>query len=397
MSGQDPIYLDYAATTPVDERVAERMAACLTRQGVFGNPSSVSHCYGQRAAALVGEARAEVAALLGAEPAEVIFTSGATESNNLAILGIARFYAERGRHLITGVTEHKSVLAPFKALEAAGWEVTYLSPTASGAVSVEQLAEAFRPDTALVSLMHVNNETGVIQDIRALGEMCRERGVRFHVDAAQSVGKLPLDLSAMPLDSLALSAHKFYGPKGVGALFVRRRPRLRLRPVLHGGGQEGGLRPGTLATHQIVGLGEASRLARDVMASEQARIQALRDQLWRQLATLPGMLLNGEGSPRVSGILNVSVADVHGESLLAAIDDELAVAMGSACTSAVASPSYVLKALGRSDALANSSLRLSLGRFTSEEDIARTGAHLVSRIRWLRALSPSPGTVLTSS
>lgn len=380
-----PVYLDYAATTPVDPRVAEVMAGCLTRGGLFANPAS-THAPGRAARAVVEDARAAVAALLNCESREIVFTSGATEADNLAIKGVAEWHRQRGRHLVTAKTEHKAVVDSCKALEAAGWEVTWLVPdAASGRIAPEQVADALREDTVLVSIMHVNNETGVINDIAGIGAVTRQRGVLLHVDAAQSVGKLPVDLAALPVDLLSLSAHKFYGPKGVGALFVRRRPRANLAPQQHGGGHERGLRSGTLPTHQIAGLGEAARLADRLLAEEMARLEDLRRRLWEGIADLGE--LNGDPEARVPGILNVSFPGVEGESLLLALDD-LAVSSGAACTSASREPSYVLRALGRDDQLAQASLRFSVGRFTRVEEVDYAVRRLRTEVARLRALAP---------
>jgi cysteine desulfurase len=381
------IYLDYAATTPIDPRVAEVMIECLRPQGAHGNPSSAGHEYGRRARALVERARAQVAAAIGGRPECIIWTSGATESDNLAVLGVARFHAERGRHLVTSRTEHKAVIDAFKQLEREGFEVTWLKPEATGIVSPEQVSAALRPDTQLVSLMHVNNEIGVIQDIAAVGRLCRERGIAFHVDAAQSAGKLPLDVESMNVDLLSVTAHKMYGPKGIGALYVRRTPPLGLKPLMHGGGQELGLRSGTLATHQIVGMGAAFELAQREREADAERIRALRDRLWAGIEALGDVELNGHPQQRVAGVLNVSFHGVEGESLQFALR-ELAVSAGSACSSASEEASYVLRALGRSDQLAQSSLRFSLGRYTTDAEIDRAIAAVTREVTRLRALSP---------
>ncbi|HVN41148.1 MAG TPA: aminotransferase class V-fold PLP-dependent enzyme, partial [Steroidobacteraceae bacterium] len=347
------IYLDNAATTPVDPRVTAVMLECLSPLGDFANPASVTHAPGRRARERVEQARAQVAALVGAQPAQIVWTSGATEADNLAILGAARFHRSRGRHIVTSRTEHPAVLDPCRQLEREGFEVTYLRPAAGGVVEPGQVEAALRPDTLLVSLMHVNNEIGVVQEVGAVGRLCRSRGVIFHVDAAQSAGKLPLDVHRDAIDLLALTAHKVHGPKGVGALCVRREPPLGLLPLLFGGGQEHGLRSGTLPTHQIAGMGEAYRIAAAEMAEDVARITALREQLWAALGALPGIELNGDPTRRVAGILSVAIDGVEGESLLAALDD-LAVSAGSACASTHAEPSYVLRSIGRSDRLAQS-------------------------------------------
>jgi cysteine desulfurase len=387
MTSKLPIYLDYAATTPLDPRVAEAMAECLREPSLQGNPSSVGHEYGRRARARIEQARAQVAAAIGARPECIVWTSGATESNNLALFGVARFHADRGRHIVSSRTEHKAVLDALKQLEAEGFQVTYLKPGRDGIVRPEQVAEALRPDTQLVSLMHVNNELGVIQDIAAVGRLCREKGIAFHVDAAQSVGKLPIDVQAMNVDLMSLTAHKVYGPKGIGALYVRRRPPLGLRPIIFGGGQELGLRSGTLATHQIVGMGVAFELAERERAEDVARIGALRERLWRGLAQLPDVELNGHPDERVCNVLNVSFHGVEGESLQFALRD-IAVSTGSACASASDEPSYVLRALGRSDHLAQSSLRFSLGRFTTEQEIDAAIAAVTREVTRLRELAP---------
>ncbi len=382
-----PIYLDYAATTPVDPRVAAAMARYLTPDGQFGNPASRSHSFGWRAEEAVAEARRHVAGLIGADPREIVWTSGGTESDNLAIKGAAHFYRKKGRHIVTCKTEHKAVLDTCRQLEREGCEVTYLAPRADGLLDLEEFAAALREDTVLASVMHVNNEIGVIQDIAALGALTRPRGVLLHVDAAQSAGKVPIDAAAMQVDLLTLSAHKIYGPKGIGALYVCRKPRVRLEAQMHGGGHERGLRSGTLATHQIVGMGEAFRIAGEELAAEAARIRALRDRLWAGLGRMEEVYLNGDLERRVPGNLNVSFNFVEGESLIMALKD-IAVSSGSACTSASLEPSYVLRALGRNDELAHSSLRFSIGRFTTERDIDRTIELIEGAVRRLRDLSP---------
>lgn len=382
------IYLDYAATTPVDPRVADAMIECLRPDGAYGNPASMGHDVGRRARALVEKARQQVAASIGARPECIVWTSGATESDNLAIFGVARFHADRGRHLVTARTEHKAVLDPFKQLEREGFEVTWLKPGTDGIVRPEQVREALRPDTQLVSLMHVNNETGVIQDVAAVGAICRERGVAFHVDAAQSAGKLPLNVETMSIDLLSLTAHKSYGPKGIGALYVRRKPPLGLRPLLYGGGQEMGLRSGTLPTHQIVGMGLAFELGERDREEDVARIAQLRDRLWQGLSALGGVELNGDEQQRVCGVLNVCFHNVEGESLRFALRD-LAVSSGSACASGSDEASYVLRALGRSDQLAQSSIRFSLGRFTTADEVDRAIASVTREVTRLRALLPA--------
>ncbi len=365
---EDVIYLDYAATTPVDDAVREAMMRCLGRDGVYGNPASLMHEPGRRAAAAVATAREQVASLLGAAPREIVFTSGATEADNLAILGAARYFGDRGRHLVTSRTEHKAVLDAVARLERDGYEVTRLEPDPEGRISPDAVAAALRDDTLLVSIMWVNNETGVINDIEAIGQRCRERGVLFHVDAAQAAGKLPVDLARLPVDLLALTAHKFYGPKGAGALYIADRPGVQVEPLLAGGGQERGLRPGTLAVHQIVGLGAAAALAGASLAAERERLAALRGRLEAGLQSLPDVLVNGAGAERIPGIVNVSVAGVEGESLFAALAP-LAVASGSACNTTSGEPSYVLRALGRDDRLAAASVRFSLGRYTTADEV----------------------------
>jgi len=381
------VYLDNAATTPVDPRVIDAMATCLGVDGDFANPSAIGHAPGRRARARVEQAREEVASLVGARPAQLIWTSGATEADNLALLGAARFYRSRGRHVVTARTEHPAVLDACRQLEREGFAVTYLVPGSDGIVVPAQVESALRPETILVSLMHVNNEIGVVQDIGAVGRLCRDRGVLFHVDAAQSVGKLPLDVERDCIDLLALTAHKVHGPKGVGALCVRLEPRIGLVPLLHGGGQERGLRSGTLPTHQIVGMGVAYRIAAREMAEDSARMARLRERLWQGLAELPGVELNGHAVQRAPGILNVTIDGVEGESLLFELPG-LAVASGSACATTSAEPSYVLRALGRSDRLAQSSLRLSLGRYTTAAEIELAIAAIQGAVRRLRAVAP---------
>jgi cysteine desulfurase len=381
------VYMDYAATTPVDPRVAEAMAGCLTLDGTFGNASSSGHVPGVAARRRVEEAREQVAQLLGAEPAEIVWTSGATESNNLAILGAARFHSDRGRHVITAKTEHKAVLDPCRQLEKEGFSVTYLRPDRFGIVAPEQVVDALTPDTVLVSLMHVNNEIGVVQDIETIGRACREREVLLHVDAAQSVGKIPVDVAALQVDLLSLTAHKFYGPKGSGALYIRRRPRIGLAPIMFGGGQEGGVRSGTLATHQIVGLGAACAIARVELASDVHRIEILRERLLTGLSVLEHVHFNGHPQRRIANLLNLSFEGVEGESLIFGMPG-LAVSTGSACSSATQEPSYVLRALGRSDALAQASIRFSLGKFSSADDVDFAVRVVTSEVQRLRALSP---------
>src|SRR5574344_1611629 len=382
-----PIYLDYSATTPVDPRVAEKMMQCLTLDGIFGNPASRSHRFGWQAEEAVDEARNHVADLIGADPREIVFTSGATESNNLAIKGIAHFYQKQGKHIITCKTEHKAVLDPCRHLEGEGFEVTYLDPQPNGLVTLEQLTAALRDDTILVSLMHVNNEIGVIQDVAAIGELCRSRKIFFHVDGAQSVGKVPVDVEAMKIDLLSMSAHKVYGPKGIGALYVRRKPRVRLEAQMHGGGHERGMRSGTLAAHQSVGMGEAFRIAKEEMAVENERIAQLRDRFFKQVEHLEELYVNGSMTARVPHNLNLSFNYVEGESLIMALKD-LAVSSGSACTSASLEPSYVLRALGRNDELAHSSIRFTFGRFTTEEEVDYAAAKVLEAVSKLRELSP---------
>ncbi|CNF66551.1 IscS subfamily cysteine desulfurase [Yersinia frederiksenii] len=382
-----PIYLDYAATTPVDPRVAEKMMQYLTLDGIFGNPASRSHKFGWQAEEAVDIARNDIAALVGADPREIVFTSGATESDNLAIKGAANFYQKKGKHIITCKTEHKAVLDTCRQLEREGFEVTYLAPQSNGIIDLKQLEAAMREDTILVSIMHVNNEIGVVQDIAEIGEMCRSRGIIFHVDATQSVGKLPIDLSQLKVDLMSFSAHKVYGPMGIGALFVRRKPRIRIEAQQHGGGHERGMRSGTLPVHQIVGMGEAYRIAKEEMESEAARLRSLRLRLWNGIKDIEEVYLNGDLENGAPGILNVSFNYVEGESLIMALKD-LAVSSGSACTSASLEPSYVLRALGMNDELAHSSIRFSLGRFTTEEEIDYAIALVRKSIGRLRDLSP---------
>jgi len=380
-----PIYLDYSATTPVDPRVVEKMVPWLYEH--FGNPASRSHAFGWEAEEAVERAREEVAKLVNADPREIIWTSGATESDNLAIKGAANFYAERGKHIITVKTEHKAVLDTCRELERQGFEVTYLDVKDDGLIDLDVFKAALRPDTVLVSVMMVNNEIGVIQDIETLGEICREKGIVFHVDAAQATGKVEIDLQKLKVDLMSFSAHKTYGPKGIGALYVRRKPRVRIEAQMHGGGHERGFRSGTLATHQIVGMGEAFRLAREEMGTENERIRMLRDRLWAGLSQIEEVYLNGDMEHRVPHNLNVSFNYVEGESLIMAIK-ELAVSSGSACTSASLEPSYVLRALGRNDELAHSSIRFTLGRFTTEADVDYTIELIKSRVGKLRDMSP---------
>ncbi|MBI2754409.1 MAG: IscS subfamily cysteine desulfurase [Betaproteobacteria bacterium] len=380
-----PIYLDYSATTPVDPRVAEKMIPYLTEH--FGNPASRSHSFGWKAEEAVETAREHVAALARCDAKDIIWTSGATESINLALKGAAEFYKTKGRHLITVKTEHKATLDTCRELERRGFEVTYLEVDPDGMLDLDKLEAAFRPDTILVSVMFVNNEIGVIQNIPAIGEMCRKRGILFHVDAAQATGKCVIDLQALKVDLMSFSAHKTYGPKGVGALFVRRKPRVRLEAQMHGGGHERGFRSGTLATHQIVGMGEAYRIAKLEMATENERIRALRDRLLAGVTEVEEVFVNGSIERRVPHNLNVSFNFVEGESLIMAVKD-IAVSSGSACTSASLEPSYVLRALGRSDELAHSSIRFTLGRFTTPEDVDYTVGHLKAKVAKLREMSP---------
>ncbi|WP_018228771.1 IscS subfamily cysteine desulfurase [Methyloversatilis universalis] len=380
-----PIYLDYSATTPVDPRVAAKMIPWLTEQ--FGNPASRSHAYGWEAEAAVEEAREQVAKLVNADPKEIVWTSGATESNNLAIKGAAHFYSGKGKHIITLRTEHKAVLDTFRELEREGFEATYLDPKEDGLIDLDAFRAALRPDTVLVSIMFVNNEIGVIQPIAEIGEICREKGIIFHVDAAQATGKVAIDLDKLKVDLMSFSAHKTYGPKGIGALYVRRKPRIRLEAQMHGGGHERGLRSGTLATHQIVGMGEAFRIAREEMGAENERVRMLRDRLLKGLQDIEATYVNGDLEARVPHNLNISFAYVEGESLIMAIK-EVAVSSGSACTSASLEPSYVLRALGREDELAHSSIRFSIGRFTTEEEVDFTIDLLHRKIGKLRELSP---------
>ncbi|KRC85827.1 Cysteine desulfurase [compost metagenome] len=380
-----PIYLDYSATTPVDPRVVDKMVPWLYEN--FGNPASRSHAFGWESEEAVERAREEVAKLVNADPREIVWTSGATESNNLAIKGAANFYAERGKHIITVKTEHKAVLDTCRELERQGFEVTYLNVKDNGLIDLDVFKAALRPDTVLVSVMMVNNEIGVIQDVETLGEICREKGIIFHVDAAQATGKVEIDLQKLKVDLMSFSAHKTYGPKGIGALYVRRKPRIRIEAQMHGGGHERGFRSGTLATHQIVGMGEAFRLAREEMGTENERIRMLRDRLWNGLSQIEEVYLNGDMDQRVPHNLNVSFNYVEGESLIMAIK-ELAVSSGSACTSASLEPSYVLRALGRNDELAHSSIRFTLGRFTTEQEVDYAIELLKSRVGKLRDMSP---------
>jgi cysteine desulfurase len=382
-----PIYLDYSATCPVDGRVAEAMVQYLTFDGMFGNPASRSHRFGWQAEEAVDTARENIAELLNADPREIVFTSGATESDNLAIKGAAHFYSKKGKHVITCKTEHKAVLDPCRQLEREGFDVTYLEPEANGIVDLGKLEAAMREDTVLVSIMHVNNEIGVIQDIDAIGELCRERKIIFHVDAAQSAGKIEIDVQKTKVDLMSLSAHKAYGPKGIGALYVRRKPRIRLEAQMHGGGHERGFRSGTLPTHQIVGMGEAFRVAKLDMEKDYQHALSLRNRLLDQIKDLEAVTINGDLEQRVPHNLNVSFAFVEGESLLMSLKD-LAVSSGSACTSASLEPSYVLRALGLNDELAHSSVRFSFGRFTTEEEIDYAAEQIRAAVTKLRDMSP---------
>ena len=382
-----PVYFDYAATTPVDPRVAQKMSECLMAEGNFGNPASRSHKFGWEAEEAVELARQQVADLLHCDPREIVWTSGATESDNLAIKGVAQFYKTRGKHIVTSKIEHKAVLDPCRHLEKEGFEVTYLEPGEDGLITPQQVADAIREDTTLVSIMHVNNEIGVVNDIAGIGEICREAKVFFHVDAAQSAGKMPIDLSQLKVDLMSLSAHKMYGPKGVGVLFVSRKPRVRLEAQMHGGGHERGMRSGTLATHQLVGMGEACRIAGAEMQEEGTRILKLRERLWDGLREMEEVYANGDLNAHIPGIINMSFNFVEGESLIMSLP-ELAVSSGSACTSASLEPSYVLRALGMNDELAHSSLRFSIGRFTTEADVDQAIDQVRQAVKKLRDLSP---------
>ncbi len=382
-----PIYLDYSATTPVDPRVAKLMCDCLTQEGNFGNPASRSHVFGWKAEEAVENARRQVADLVNADPREIVWTSGATESDNLAIKGVAHFYASKGKHIVTSKIEHKAVLDTTRQLEREGFEVTYLEPGEDGIITPAMVEAALRDDTILVSIMHVNNEIGTINDIAAIGELTRSRGILFHVDAAQSTGKVAIDLENMKVDLMSFSAHKTYGPKGIGALYVRRKPRVRLEAQMHGGGHERGMRSGTLATHQIVGMGEAFRIAREEMAQDTAHVLALRDRFLKQVEDMEELYINGSMAHRVPHNLNLSFNYVEGESLIMALKD-LAVSSGSACTSASLEPSYVLRALGRNDELAHSSIRFTFGRFTTEEEVDYAAQKVRQAVDKLRELSP---------
>lgn len=387
MSIDLPIYFDYASTTPVDPRVAEKMMRHMTLGGVYGNPASRSHSFGWAADKAIEDARKQVAALLNCDPREIVFTSGATESDNLGIKGAAHFYSRKGKHIITSKTEHKAVLDTCRQLEREGFEVTYLDPNEHGIITIENFKNALRDDTVVASIMHVNNELGVIQDIEAIGNLCRENKTIFHVDAAQGLGKVDIDLTALPVDLMSFSGHKVYGPKGIGALYVGRKPRVRLEAQIHGGGHERGMRSGTLATHQIVGLGYACELAKKEMHDDCARITKLRDRLWNGIKNTEEIYINGDMQHSYPGIFNFSINYIEGESLIMAIKD-LAVSSGSACTSASLEPSYVLRALGRSDELAHSSIRFSIGRFTSEEEIDYAIEQLNKNVQRLRDMSP---------
>lgn len=384
---QKPIYFDYLATTPCDPRVVEKMVRCLSIEGNFGNPASRSHLYGWKAEEAVENGRRQVADLINADPREIVWTSGATESDNLAIKGVAHFYVKKGKHIVTSKIEHKAVLDTCRQLEREGYEVTYLDPSPQGLISPESVANALREDTILVSIMHANNEIGTVNDIAGIGEVTRNAGVLFHVDAAQSAGKIPIDMEQMKVDLLSMSGHKMYGPKGIGALYVRRKPRVRLEAQMHGGGHERGMRSGTLATHQIVGMGEAAQVAREGMADETLRLQALRGRFWDAISDIEEVHINGDEVHRLPGVLNVSIAFVEGESLIMSLKD-LAVSSGSACTSASLEPSYVLRALGLNDELAHSSLRFSFGRFSTEADVDAAVAQLRTAVEKLRELSP---------
>lgn len=382
-----PIYFDYLSTTPVDPRVVEVMTNCLSMEGTFGNPASRSHVYGWKAEEAVENARNQVAELIGADPREIVWTSGATESDNLAIKGAAHFYGKKGKHIITSKIEHKAVLDTCRQLEREGYEISYLSPDSDGLTTPAMIKDAIRDDTVLVSVMHGNNEIGVVNDIAGIGEVCREAGVIYHVDAAQSAGKVPLDMATMKVDLMSMSAHKMYGPKGVGALYVRRKPRVRIEAQTHGGGHERGMRSGTLATHQIVGMGEAARIAMEEMESEATRLKGLRHRFWDGVKDIPEVHINGSEEQRLPGALNVSFAFVEGESLIMSLRD-LAISSGSACTSASLEPSYVLRALGLNDELAHSSLRFGFGRFTTEDEVDHAVVQVRNAVNKLRELSP---------
>ena len=384
---ETPIYLDYASTTPIDKRVADKMLEYMTTDGMYGNPASRSHSYGWDADEAVSMSRKHVADLINADPREIVWTSGATESDNLAIKGAAHFYKKKGKHVITIKTEHKAVLDACRQLEREGFEVTYMEPMPNGLIDIKQLESEIRDDTVLISIMHVNNEIGVIQDIESIGKLARSKKIIFHVDAAQSAGKIEIDLEKMNVDLMSFSAHKIYGPKGIGALYVRRKPRVRLEAQIHGGGHERGLRSGTLPTHQIVGMGEAFRIAKEEMENDYEKISQLRNRLWNGLKDIEEVYLNGDFENRYPGIMNISFNYVEGESLIMATKD-IAVSSGSACTSASLEPSFVLRAIGRSDELAHSSLRMSIGRFTTEKEIDTTIETVKKAVDKLRALSP---------
>jgi cysteine desulfurase len=384
---QKPIYFDYLATTPVDPRVVEKMVHCLSIEGNFGNPASRSHLYGWKAEEAVENARHQVADLIKADPREIVWTSGATESDNLAIKGAAHFYVKKGKHIVTSKIEHKAVLDTCRQLEREGYEVTYLDPGSNGRITPEAVGAALREDTILVSIMHANNEIGTVSDIAGIGEVTRAAGVLFHVDAAQSAGKIEIDMAQMKVDLLSMSGHKMYGPKGIGVLYVRRKPRVRLEAQIHGGGHERGMRSGTLATHQIVGMGEAAHVAKEGMELEAVRLKALRQRFWDGIKDIEEVYINGDDKHRLPGALNVSIAFVEGESLIMSLKD-LAVSSGSACTSASLEPSYVLRALGLNDELAHSSLRFSFGRFTTDDDVDAAVAQLRTAVEKLRELSP---------
>ena len=384
---QTPIYLDYLSTTPVDPRVVAVMSSCLSNEGVFGNPASRSHVFGWKAEEAVENARNQVAELINADPREIVWTSGATESDNLAIKGVAHFYHKKGKHIVTSKIEHQAVLDTCRQLEREGYEVTYLDPDDRGLTTPEMVQAALREDTILVSVMHANNEIGVVNDVAGIGEKCRAAGVLLHVDAAQGAGKVPLDMETMKIDLLSMSAHKMYGPKGVGALYVRRKPRVRLEAQMHGGGHERGMRSGTLATHQLVGFGEAARIAREEMAAEADRLAALRLRFWNAISDIPEVHIKGDRDQRLPGALNVSFAFVEGESLIMSLRD-LAISSGSACTSASLEPSYVLRALGLNDELAHSSLRFSFGRFTTDAEVDHAATCVRHAVEKLRELSP---------
>jgi cysteine desulfurase len=379
-----PVYLDYLATTPVDPRVVEKMVECLSMDGNFGNAASRSHLYGWKAEEAVENARRQFADLIGADPREIVWTSGATESDNLALKGVAHFHRERGRHIVTSQIEHKAVLDSCNQLEKEGFEVTYLPPDGRGLITTEAVAAVLREDTILVSIMHANNELGTLNDIAGIAEACRSAGVLFHSDAAQSAGKVPIDLARWQVDLMSFSAHKMYGPKGMGALYVRRQPRVQLEAQMHGGAHERGMRSGTLATHQIVGMGEAAHIAAQEMTGEASRLTSMRERFWGGISDLPGVAVNGDMQQRLPGALNISVAGVEGEALLMSLKD-LAISTGSACTSASLEPSYVLRALGLPDELAHGSLRFSFGRFTSEQDVDLAISQLRHAVQTLRA------------